>query len=233
MLLIEILSNGSSHDIMDSDNAQHNMIYQQIRPWQVLDDQVLKLMSLLPRELFVPEPFKKIAFSDTALTLPNQQSMLPPKLIGRMLQSLDLPHKKETILEIGTGSGYLTALLSHLAKKVYSIDIFKNLSEEAEKKINALDIHNVTLAVCDGFKGLKEFAPFDIIIMTGSTPYLPDTLKNQLAINGQLLAFIGHEPHISAILIKRGDNDSWTQVKLFESNVPQLLHTPSVNEFQF
>lgn len=208
------------------------MIEQQVRAWGVLDEHLLNLMSSLPRENFVPAAYKKLAFSDTFIPIGHNQVMLSPKITGRILQALAID-PNESVLEIGSGTGYLTALLCQLAKKVTSIEIFPDLSREAEKNLRELSLPNVTLEVGDGIQGFASHAPYDVIILTGSVPFLPKIFREQLQINGRLFAILGESPAMSATLLKRVNKKHWTEQVLFETDIPPLLNVPKRSHFQF
>ncbi|MDR9437664.1 MAG: protein-L-isoaspartate O-methyltransferase, partial [Thiohalophilus sp.] len=157
---------------MNFEQARLNMIEQQIRPWEVLDQQVLDLLIEVPREDFVPPEFRKLAFTDMNIPLGHDEVMMSPKFEARMLQGLTV-RPDDTILEVGTGSGYVTALLARLGKHVYSVDLHGDFVEAAQAKLNAHNIHNVTLDVGDAAHGWDKHAPYDVICITGSLPILP------------------------------------------------------------
>ena len=217
----------------DLEQARFNMIEQQIRPAEVLDPKVLEVISNTPREDFVPEDYRSLAFCDTCIPLANDQEMMKPILEGRVLQALSIL-KTDKVLEIGTGSGYLTALLAKLAKEVVTIEIVPELSQAAEEKLaqhNLMD--NITVVVGDAAEGWAERAPYDVIAVTGSMPILSESLKTQLTIGGRLLAIIGIEPAMSVSLITRIGEDQWNQESLFETVVPPLKNTQQPQQFVF
>ena len=217
---------------MNFETARHNMIEQQIRPWNVLDLNVLNLLNEIHREDFVPAEYKNCALSDFEVPLGNGQLMLPPRMEARFLQALDVqPH--ETVLEIGTGSGYMTALLAQLALRVFSVDIDQNMSQEAGRKLAAHDISNVTLEVGDGANGWEDHAPYDVILVTGSTPELPASFEKSLNLNGRLLAIVGDEPNMEVQLITRTGENELKRENLFETVVPALLNAPEPARFSF
>ncbi len=217
---------------MDFNLARFNMVQQQIRTWSVLDSHLLELLGTIPREQFVPSNLRTLAFSDTFISIDYNQVMLPPKIVGRMLQALKLS-KNDRVLEIGTGSGYITALLAKLAKEVVSIEIIPELADIARQNIEALHIDNVTVEVGDGCMERIESTPYDAIIITGSLSLLPKTFKNQLAVAGRLGAFVGTSPCMSAVLLTKTDTLNWQEECLFETDIPPLLHGPQLNHFQF
>ena len=217
---------------MNFETARHNMIEQQIRPWNVLDNNVLNLFNQVHREDFVPAEYKNEALIDTEIPLGNDEFMLPPRLEARFLQALDIkPH--ETVLEIGTGSGYLTALLAQLALRVISVDIDQSMSQEAGRKLAAHDISNVTLEIGDGANGWDEHAPYDVIILTGSTPKLSDKFELSLNINGRLLAVVGDAPNMEVQLITRTGEKEFKRENLFETVIPPLKNAPQPVRFSF
>lgn len=217
---------------MDFNLARFNMVQQQVRPWDVSLPQVLDLLATIPREHFVPTEFQQLAFSDTYIPIGFGQVMLPPKIVGRLLQALNIDHQ-ESVLEIGTGTGYITALISELAKKVVSLEIIPELSLQAKERLTALDLHNIHLVVENGVEGYMPNAPFDVIVMTGSLPYLPKILREQLSVGGRLFAFIGELPIISAVSLTRVGKEHWKEQILFETDVPSLNHTLKQTLFQF
>jgi len=187
---------------MNLEQARFNMIEQQIRPWEVLDQRVLDLLSTVPREDFVPEAYRKLAFTDMNIPLGEGQVMMSPKVEARILQALNV-QDDETVLEVGTGSGYVTALLANLAKQVFSVDINPEMTRQAGEKLAAHDITNVTLETGDAARGWDAHAPYDVIVVTGSLPLLPDAFKQALKVDGRLLAIVGDSPIMGVLLITR------------------------------
>ena len=175
---------------MSVQQSRFNMIEQQIRPWDVLDGAVLGLLAKLPREDFVPKQYVGLAFADLEIPLGDGQLMLSPKMEGRILQSLEIK-KTDKVLEIGTGSGYLTALLAMQAKHVDSVELNAKISKQAAKNIAAQGIENVNLVVADGVHGLAANAPYDVIVFTGSTPVLNTQVERQLAVGGHMFVVVG------------------------------------------
>jgi protein-L-isoaspartate(D-aspartate) O-methyltransferase len=221
---------------MPRETARFNMIEQQIRTWDVLDPTVLQLLNDVPRENFVPEDYLGLAFADIEIPLgPNinaGQSMLSPKLEGRILQALSV-QKTHSVLHIGTGSGYLTALLASLAKHVLSVEINANLSQQAAKNLAAQNIQNVTLQVADGALGFAEKQPYDLIVYTGSSPAEPAGVRQQLNIGGAMFIVLGQAPAMQATLIQRVSATGFKQVVLFETCIPELINAPQINRFEF
>lgn len=221
---------------MDIEKARFNMVEQQIRTWDVLDPAVLELLMTVKREDFVPKAYQALAFVDTEIPLGEGQFMMPPKLEARIVQELGVrPH--ERVLEVGTGSGYLTALLAKRAAQVATIEIFPSLSNGAAGKLAVAGISNVELTVGDAAQSpdafLKPEQQFDVIVLTGSLPVLPDAWLARLAKGGRLFAIIGDAPAMQATLItKTADNASRAEV-LFETVVAPLLHCAEPSRFTF
>ena len=210
---------------MNLENARFNMIEQQIRPWEVLDQRVLDLLNELPRENFVPQRYRKLAYADTTIPLGDEQVMMPPRVEARILQGLNI-QADETVLEVGTGSGYVTALLASLAEHVYSVDIIAEMTRTAGEKLADHGIINVTLETGDAARGWDAHAPYDVIVITGSLPLLPNNFKQALNIGGRLLAIVGDAPAMDVVLITRVGESEWTQETLFETDLPALINAP-------
>jgi protein-L-isoaspartate(D-aspartate) O-methyltransferase len=215
---------------MDLEQARHNMIEQQIRPWNVLDQQVLDTLSIIKREHFVPEALKNLAFVDTALPLPQKQSMLSPKVEAHILQAVK-PQKHEQVLEIGAGSGYLSALLAYHAQSVTSIEIFPELVEFARRNLSKSYIDNVNVIAGNGARGWA--GSYDVICISGSLVTLPHIFLNQLNVGGRIFAFIGEAPVITAQLITRTAIDHYSHSTLFETYVEPLINVPYSSRFVF
>ena len=215
---------------MNIEQARFNMVEQQIRPWNVLDQRVLDLMSNTPREEFVPDEYRTLAFSDTAIPLGNGQAMMPPKLEARMLQSLNVK-SSDHALEIGTGSGYVTALLARSCRQVVSVEIDTIFSAGAKDKLGAQGIDNVSLEVGDGLNGWESSAPFDVIAITGSVHQLNSGFQHQLRIGGRLFVVCGSAPVMEAILITRISDNEWSQENLFETSITPLRGAESKPKF--
>ena len=217
---------------MDLEQARFNMIEQQIRPWDVLDETVLSLLKRLKREDFVPATYRNMAFMDIEIPLGHGESMLSPKVEARLLQELKLM-PSDKVLEIGTGSGYLTALLASLAKHVYSVDIVPEFVAAAELKLTAQGLNNVTLEVGDAARGWAKHAPYDAILVSGSEPILAQELIAQLNPGGRLIAFVGEAPAMAARRIKVIEPGVQTSQDLFETNVRALVNAPQAPQFVF
>ena len=216
---------------MNLEQARFNMIEQQIRTWEVLDPVVLELLHQVPREDFVPYHYKGLAFADIEIPLGHGQSMLSPKMEARMLQALDLK-KTDTVLEIGTGSGYMTALLAKLAQHVYSVEIIQELSHSAAQKLAAHGITNVTLEIGDG-AGSWDAGTYDAIVLTGSVPLLSEDFLHHLKPGGRLLAVVGEAPAMEAMLVTCVSQNVYRRVALFETCIPALVNAPQPERFSF
>lgn len=217
---------------MNLEQARHNMIEQQIRPWDVLDTRVLTLIKELPREAFVPPAFLKLAYADIQIPLGEGEVMMEPKLEARMMQELDV-RPKEKVLEVGTGSGYVTALLARAAKHVYSVDVHAGFTEQARARLAAFDIANVTLEIGDASRGWNTHGPYDAIAVTGSLPVLPEAFQQSLAMGGRLFVVVGEAPIMEALLITRVTEDAYTRESLFETNLRPLVNAHRPERFVF
>lgn len=217
---------------MQRETARFNMIEQQIRTWEVLDPVVLALLNEIPREHFVPAEYQGLAFADIEIPIGAGQTMLSPKLEGRILQALSM-QKTHNVLHVGTGSGYVTALLASLAKHVTSVEINAELSAKAAQNLAKHTIQNVSLLVADGALGLPKQAPFDLIVYTGSCPVEPQGVRNQLAIGGAFFIVLGTGPAMQATLIQRLSDTAFRQDVLFETFVPELINAPQASTFKF
>jgi protein-L-isoaspartate(D-aspartate) O-methyltransferase len=215
---------------MNIEQARHNMIEQQIRPWEVLDQKVLNLIADVPREEFVPAAYLNLAFTDMNVPIGYNEVMMSPKLEARMLQALDI-QRHESVLEIGTGSGYVTTLLAKLARHVYSVDIHEEFVASAQGKLASDGTINVTVEQGDAAQGWDKHGPYDVIAITGSLPVLPRAFQESLAIGGRLFAIVGDAPVMEACLITRiGQNEYQTQ-NLFETEMPPLRNALQPNRF--
>lgn len=217
---------------MDIEKARFNMIQQQIRPCNVVDDHVLDALQSTPREEFVPAEHAKEAFMDIAIPLPHGQKLLTPLDEARILQALAI-QPDESVLEIGTGSGYMTALLAKLANKVTSVDIFADLSETAHAKLNDHGISNVTFKVGDACQGWDADGDFDVVVITGSLLELPTAFKSAVKKGGRLLGIFGEEPTMQVRLFKKLSDDAWQNQCLFETQAPRLVNAKAPEEFVF
>ena len=217
---------------MDLDKARFNMIEQQIRPWDVLDDTILSLLQRIKREEYVPEAYRAMAFMDLEIPLGHGESMLSPKVEARLVQEL---HIKPTdkVLEVGTGSGYMTALLASLAGHVHSVEIIPEFSQAAAQKLAAHDFNNVTCEMGDAARGWQKHAPYDVIVVTGSLPLLPDEFVAQLKPGGRLLAFIGLAPAMEARLTRLIEPGVVDSEVIFETDVRALKNALQPAQFAF
>lgn len=217
---------------MNIEAARINMLTQQIRTWDVLDSQVLDAIKATPREYFVPTDYQDLAFADMNIPLAHKQVMLTPGEEGRLVQSLNIQASDE-ILEIGTGSAYTTAILARLGKHIYSIDIFAEFTEQAQRKLAAINVSNVSLTTADASHGWEQHGPYDVIAITGSLPYLPDNFRHSLKPGGRLFVVLGQAPVMKATLITYHGNNEWTEEKIFETVVPPLINAPTISSFSF
>jgi protein-L-isoaspartate(D-aspartate) O-methyltransferase len=213
------------------EKARFNMIEQQIRPWDVSDIQVLDLLSVVKREQFVPAGRESLAFMDLEIPLGLGVAMWQPKLEARVLHELHIK-KHERVLEVGTGSGYLTALLSRLAAHVDSVEIVAELSAKAAQKLAAHDFTNVQLEVGDAANTWGGLT-YDVIVLTGSVPVDPLAYQQKLNIGGRLFAIVGDAPAMQAKVITRLAPDVFESVTLFETNVALLQNAPQPQRFVF
>lgn len=217
---------------MDLESARINMVQKQIRSWNVHDQNILNLLTLCPRERFVPSNYQQLAFADIQIPLGHDQVMLQPSVIGRILIALDL-EGTENILEIGTGSGYLTALLAQLGRSVTSIEINGALAKEASNRIQALGLNNVEIINGDAFTVLHGSKGFEIVVLTGSVQHLPRQLINQTKIGGFLFAIVGTEPVMQACIFTRIKEEEWSKTILFETVTPPLRESLNATTFEF
>ena len=217
---------------MNIEQARYNMVEQQIRPWDVLDQDVLDLLFKIRREDFVPEAHRALAFVDMEIPLGHGQAMWTPKLEARAIQELAI-QPTDRVLEVGTGSGYLTALLAADAAEVVSVDIEPEFTASATQKLRAHGIHNVTLHTGDAARDWPDEAGFDVIVLTGSTPLLSDAFRKRLKVGGRLFAIVGEAPVMQAQLITCTAPGATRSVVLFETCVAPLQNAPQPAAFVF
>lgn len=215
---------------LDITKARYNMIEQQIRPWEVLDQRVLDVMEQTPREDFVPEANCNLAFADINIPLSYGEVMMEPRVEARMLQALNI-QSTDSILEVGTGSGYITALLARLGKYVVSVDIHADNTKSAKQKLEEHGISNITLETEDASAGWNRHAPYDVIAITGSMPTLPEAFQFSLNHGGRLFCVIGESPVMTATLITRVGEYEWTHEALFETELPPLKNIAPARHF--
>jgi len=217
---------------MNLEQARINMIKQQIQTWNVTDHSILELLQQVPREQFVPEEYKSLAFAEMEIPIGEGEVMLSPKLEARMLQALNL-QAHEQVLEVGTGSGYFTALLAKRARHVFTVEIHGNLSRQAKTRLAALQIHNVSFDIGNAASSWPSHSPYDVIIITGSLPILPIQFKQQVRVGGRILAVIGDAPAMRVQLIERISDTEWQKTELFDTVIPPLLCAIQPSKFVF
>ncbi|MDQ9170112.1 protein-L-isoaspartate O-methyltransferase [Oxalobacteraceae bacterium R-40] len=210
---------------MNIEKARFNMIEQQIRTWNVLDLDILNLLTVVKREAFVPPAYKSLAFIDTEIPLPGGENMMAPKFEARVLQEADVK-KHENVLEIGAGSGYMAALLAHKARHVTTVEIDPTLKAMAENNLGDYGISNVTVELGNGANGWagsgSNAAPYDVIVISGSLPVLPDAFLKQIKVGGRILAIIGKAPIMSVVKVTRNSETDFKTAKLWETNIKPL-----------
>ena len=217
---------------MNIEQARFNMIEQQIRPWNVLDQDVLDLLVVVKREDFVPDAYKALAFVDSEIPLPGGAAMFTPKIEARLLQEVQLK-KHENVLEIGAGSGYMAALLAHKARHVTTVEIDPELKAMAEANLARAGITNVTVELGDGATGWAKGAPYDVIVISGALEDLPEAFLKQVKVGGRIAAIIGEAPVMSAQIVTRVSETAYDTVKVFETHVTQLKSTVKPSRFTF
>lgn len=227
-------------NLTDLERARFNMIEQQIRPWVVLDDEVLQMLSEVRREDFVPLAHKALAFADLRipLTQPSEaalqggQCMLEPRIEARILQDLHvLPTDK--VLEVGAGSGYMAALLAHRAQRVVTMEIVPELAQMARANLQRAGLTNVEVREADGAKGLVAEGPFDVIVLSGSVAEVPAQLLSQLKVGGRLAAIVGFEPVMRATVVRRTGETTYATTQPWDTVAPRLVHFPEPSRFHF
>ncbi|MDF1757261.1 MAG: protein-L-isoaspartate O-methyltransferase [Legionellaceae bacterium] len=217
---------------MNTTITSNNMIKQQLRTGNVLDESILELFESIPRDEFVPSAYKEFAYSDMQIPLPNQQKMMTPLEEALILQSLELSGD-ESILEIGTGSGFLTCLLSKLSKNVLSIDYFDDFLKPAQDLLTKYQSDNVQLISDDAYQGYADKAPYDVIIFSGAVQKISEIQRLQVLPGGKLIAIIGESPIMQAKLFKLDHKDNWTEKLIFETNIPPLIDKLNKKTFVF
>jgi protein-L-isoaspartate(D-aspartate) O-methyltransferase len=215
------------------DHARFNMIEQQIRTWDVLDNRVLEVMLTLPRHLFAPARYRALAYADTQIPLGHKQVMEEPRVQARLLQSLNV-QPLDRILDVGTGSGYLAACLASLGGDVLSVDIFPEFTEKAQEVMQTLGLSKVKLDSVDAGQGLPDSEQrFDVIAITGALPTPSLAFQRSLTIGGRMFVLMGKSVPMEALLITREDVDQWRSESLFEAYLPALLNAEPPPSFVF
>ena len=217
---------------MNLEQARFNMIEQQIRPWEVLDQGVLSLLALVKREDFVPPAYRALAFFDTEVPLPEGQAMLAPRVEARLLQAIHVA-RHERVLEIGTGSGFMAALLAHKAQQVITMEIRPALAAMTTANLRRAGIANASVLEADGTRGLPAQAPFDAILLSGSVAAVPQALLDQLKTGGRLLAIVGDEPVMCATLFTRVAERQFKREVMFDTVAPRLQGFAESPRFAF
>lgn len=218
--------------IQSPEQARFNMIEQQVRPWNVLDPKVLDLLARMRREDFVAPQHQALAFADLELPLSQGQCMLAPKVEARMLQDLQL-QPSDKVLEIGTGSGFMAALLSRQAQRVISLEIEPELAAQARTHLQKAGVHNVDVRCTNGAGGLAAEAPFDAIVLSGSVQEIPAALLQQLQIGGRLIAIVGEDPVMHATLVTRTSASEFRTEQRWETVATPLQQFPAPSAFTF
>ncbi len=209
--------------------ARHNMIEQQVRPWDVLDSRVLEVLSALRREDFVPPSQRNLAFADVDLPLGHNEIMLRPVIEGRLLQAA-VPNKSDSVLEVGTGAGFLTACLARLAGAVVSLEQYEDFADAARTRLHASNSRNVKIEVTDAVRSFSANEAFDVMVVTGAVHALPQHWRGWIKPGGRLIAIVGDSPAQQAIMYTR-DGDAWSEQTLFETDLPYLRHAEPPQRF--
>lgn len=216
----------------DTELARFNMVEQQIRPWDVLDKRVLDTLFKIPREQFVPADQRKFAFSDTPLPIGHDETMLPPVVEGRILQTVAIA-PQERILEIGTGTGFFTACLASLGHSVHSVDIHPDFTARAAEHLKDYGIERIVLETGDALHGWAGNERFDVIILTGAVQAIAESYRQQLNIGGRLFAIVGNDPIMSGVLITRHEDDRFETATIFETRTRYLQGAEPKPHFSF
>ncbi|PWG64892.1 protein-L-isoaspartate O-methyltransferase family protein [Spiribacter halobius] len=216
---------------VDLAQARFNMVEQQVRTWEVLNERVLDVIETLPREDFVPAAYRNLAYADVQIPIAHGQVMMEPKVEGRLLQCLD-PQPGERALEIGTGTGYLAACLARLAGQVTSVDLYPDFAELAGEHLASQGLRNVHLETGDAARGWEDGRRYDVIAVTGSLPELHEGFHRSLTIGGRLAVIVGTPPIMEALLITRIDDEQWATESLFDTSLPPLVGAPRQQRFE-
>ena len=217
---------------MNFEQARFKMVEQQIRPWKVLDPQVLAVLGAVPRELFTPPEYQFMAYVDEEIPLAGGHVMLPPRIDARLMHDLALKGT-ETVLDIGTGSGYRAALLAHRAREVVSLEIDPLMAEAARRHLQAAGVHNARVMETDSATGQVPGAPFDAIVLGGSVAEVPQSLLDQLKLGGRLIAIVGADPVMQATLFTRTGERQFSSTALWDTSAPALHNFARPSRFHF
>jgi protein-L-isoaspartate(D-aspartate) O-methyltransferase len=215
----------------DVESARRQMIDQQVRAWDVLDDRVLETLAAVPREHFVPAAYREVAFADTAIPIGHGQSMLSPQVEGRCLQTLAI-QREDDILEIGTGSGFFAACLARMGRQVRTLEIFADLAQVADRALKAHSVTNVTVESADASK-LPAEPRYDVIALTASLPVYDARFERALKPGGRLFVVVGPGPVMEARLVTRVAEEQWARESLFETAIPPMINAVRPNAFNF
>ena len=220
---------------MDFEKARFSMVEQQVRPWDVLDTRVLDVINEVPREIFTPDQYKNLAYADTRIPLGSFDdtpcTMANPIIDGRILQEMNI-QEEDLILEIGTGSGYLTACLAKLGRHVDTVDINEAFTEQAKKNLQSLGINNVNLTTGDACKSWNQKRNYDVIVISAAMQNIPDSYKKLLKPNGRMFIVTGEAPAMTAYRVTRTDENNWTVDELFETSIDSIIQ-PVKQTFTF
>ncbi|MCK6388416.1 protein-L-isoaspartate O-methyltransferase family protein [Zoogloea sp.] len=217
---------------MNFEKARFNMVEQQIRPWEVLDFDVLDLLMSVRREEFVPEAYKSLALSEAEIPLGNGGSMLIPVIEGKILQAIQVK-RSDKVLEVGAGSGYFAALLAARADWVRTVEIEPALVTMAHENLKRYGVENVIVEEGDAICGWPSNAPYDLIVVSGGVPFIPETLLQQLKVGGRLFAFVGEPQLMTATLVTQVSEGNFRTESLFENAVPMMRNAPQKSQFKF
>ncbi len=216
----------------DLKDIRKQMVLNQVKTWEVSDPTILSLLSELPRELFVPEAYQSVAYADTWIPLPYQEVLMPPKMVGRIVQNLQL-HPSDTVLHIGCATGYMTALLANLTKEVTAVEIHADFLERSRLNLKRLNLDNVNWELGDGAQGWDYPSTFDVIVISGGLLTIPEILRQQLRPEGRLFAIYGNTPSMRASVFHYKSRVTWQEESLFESDLPYLIGAEPSTRFVF
>ena len=217
---------------MNFEQARFNMVEQQIRPWEVLDFDVLDLLMSVRREEFVPEAYKSLALSEAEIPLGHGASMLIPVIEGKILQAIQVK-RSDKVLEVGAGSGYFAALLAARADWVRTVEIEPALVTMAHENLKRDGVENVIVEEGDAIRGWPSNAPYDLIVVSGGVPFIPETLLQQIKVGGRLFAFVGEPQLMTATLVTQVSEGNFRTESLFENAVPMMRNAPQKSQFKF